>query len=244
MVAFRETLSELSTPWRSPAGVVLLTPRIGLYNSARPSFCRIKRHTYICTLFIRYDWVECAHVVLRACTELKSGRQREGRVGKNNWTRCPAIRNDLYPRYRRLSSASHCHTLATTMADVSSVAGPSGSALGLSTESGVRDQVMARLFSSFPDGMSHLRLRSLSRKRADDPAQSLSRHAQIHAKLQLEILDVKEEVVRLKGELRRDQDPGKMSRIQTQIGVSCFAKRRMLQPGLLTGGPVGIKPRR
>lgn len=51
-------------------------------------------------------------------------------------------------------------------------------------------------------------------------ATSLSRHAEIHAKLQLEIMDVKEEVARLKNELRRDQDPGKMSRIQSQIGVS------------------------
>jgi hypothetical protein len=33
-------------------------------------------------------------------------------------------------------------------------------------------------------------------------------------------MDVKEEVARLKNELRRDQDPDKMSRIQSQIGVS------------------------
>jgi hypothetical protein len=31
---------------------------------------------------------------------------------------------------------------------------------------------------------------------------------------------VKDEVARLKAELRRDQDPGKMTRIQSQIGVS------------------------
>lgn len=56
-------------------------------------------------------------------------------------------------------------------------------------------------------------------------ATSLSRHAEIHAKLQLEIMDVKEEVARLKNELRRDQDPGKMSRIQSQIGVSVLRVR-------------------
>lgn len=38
--------------------------------------------------------------------------------------------------------------------------------------------------------------------------------------MQLEIMDVKDEVTRLKAELSRDQDPGKMSRIQRQIGVS------------------------
>lgn len=58
-------------------------------------------------------------------------------------------------------------------------------------------------------------------------AASLSRHQQVHAKLQLEIMEVKDEVVRLKGELRRDQDPGKMSRIQTQIGVSCPSPKPM-----------------
>jgi hypothetical protein len=50
-------------------------------------------------------------------------------------------------------------------------------------------------------------------------ASSLARHQQIQARLQLEILDVKDEVARLKAELRRDQDPSKMSRIQSQIGV-------------------------
>lgn len=52
------------------------------------------------------------------------------------------------------------------------------------------------------------------------PAESLAQHEQIHARLQLEIMDVKEEIEVLEQELRRDQDPGKMSRIQSQIGVS------------------------
>ncbi|KAK1924299.1 Vps53-like protein [Papiliotrema laurentii] len=77
------------------------------------------------------------------------------------------------------------------------LAGPSSIDM---SDSEVGEQVMARLASSFPN------------------AASLSRHQQVHAKLQLEIMEVKDEVVRLKGELRRDQDPGKMSRIQTQIG--------------------------
>lgn len=51
-------------------------------------------------------------------------------------------------------------------------------------------------------------------------AASLARHHQIQAKVQLEILDVKDQVARLKDELRRDQDPGKMGKIQKQIGVS------------------------
>lgn len=49
------------------------------------------------------------------------------------------------------------------------------------------------------------------------PATALSRHQQIHARLQLEILDVREEVARLKAELRRDQDPARMGVIQKQI---------------------------
>jgi hypothetical protein len=53
-------------------------------------------------------------------------------------------------------------------------------------------------------------------------ATALSHHQQIHARLQLEILDVREEVARLKGELRRDQDPARMGHIQRQIGVSCM----------------------
>ncbi|WWC89216.1 uncharacterized protein L201_004134 [Kwoniella dendrophila CBS 6074] len=63
----------------------------------------------------------------------------------------------------------------------------------------INENVMARLSKDFPD------------------AESLSRHQQIHAKLQLEIMDVREEVSRLKSELKRDQDPSKMSKIQTQI---------------------------
>nr|XP_019001124.1 vacuolar-sorting protein 53 long isoform [Kwoniella mangroviensis CBS 8507]OCF64585.1 vacuolar-sorting protein 53 long isoform [Kwoniella mangroviensis CBS 8507] len=61
------------------------------------------------------------------------------------------------------------------------------------------ENVMARLSQDFPD------------------AESLSRHQEIHARLQLEIMDVREEVARLKSELKRDQDPGKMSKIQNQI---------------------------
>lgn len=51
-------------------------------------------------------------------------------------------------------------------------------------------------------------------------ATALQRHQLIHARLQLEILDVREEVARLKGELRRDQDPARMGHIQKQIAVS------------------------
>lgn len=50
-------------------------------------------------------------------------------------------------------------------------------------------------------------------------AASLARHQQIQAKIQLEILDLKDEIAKLKLELRRDQDPSKMGRIQDQIGV-------------------------
>ena len=59
-------------------------------------------------------------------------------------------------------------------------------------------------------------------------ASSLSRHQQIQARLQLEIMDVKDEVARLKAELRKDQDPGKMSRIQTQIGVGVTSMKEDL----------------
>lgn len=50
-------------------------------------------------------------------------------------------------------------------------------------------------------------------------ATALQHHRQIHARLQLEILDVREEVARLKGELRRDAGPARMGHIQKQIGV-------------------------
>lgn len=50
-------------------------------------------------------------------------------------------------------------------------------------------------------------------------ATTLSQHAKIQARLQLQILDVKAEVQRLKGELKKDQDPAKMGKIQKQIGV-------------------------
>lgn len=55
---------------------------------------------------------------------------------------------------------------------------------------------------------------------ADQVDEALMRHEQIYARLQLEILDIKDEIDTLEAELRRDQDPGKMSRIQSQIGVS------------------------
>ncbi|WWC70074.1 uncharacterized protein I206_104020 [Kwoniella pini CBS 10737] len=61
------------------------------------------------------------------------------------------------------------------------------------------ENVMARLSNDFPD------------------AESLKRHQQIHAKLQFEIMNVREEISKLKNELKRDQDPSKMSKIQTQI---------------------------
>ncbi|WOO80628.1 Vacuolar protein sorting-associated protein 53 [Vanrija pseudolonga] len=47
---------------------------------------------------------------------------------------------------------------------------------------------------------------------------ALQHHRQIHARLQLEILDVREEVARIKGELRRDAGPARMGHIQKQIG--------------------------
>ena len=53
----------------------------------------------------------------------------------------------------------------------------------------------------------------------DTLATTLSQHSKIQAKLQLQILDVKAEGQRLKGELKRDQDPAKMGKIQKQIGV-------------------------
>jgi hypothetical protein len=53
-------------------------------------------------------------------------------------------------------------------------------------------------------------------------ASTLSQYTKIQAKLQLEIMDVKAEVQRLKNELKKDQDPAKMGRIQKQIGVCYF----------------------
>ncbi|KIR67392.1 vacuolar-sorting protein 53 long isoform [Cryptococcus bacillisporus CA1873] len=49
-------------------------------------------------------------------------------------------------------------------------------------------------------------------------AESLGRHKQIRAKLQLETMGLREEIAKLKAELKRDQDPGKMSNIQSEIG--------------------------
>ncbi|WVR06988.1 hypothetical protein IAU60_004025 [Kwoniella sp. DSM 27419] len=89
------------------------------------------------------------------------------------------------------------------MASASSSTAPTSTSALLhdkSSESATADDsVMARLTKDFPD------------------AGSLSQHRKIHARLQLEIMDVREEVARLKVELRRDQDPGKMSTIQQQI---------------------------
>jgi hypothetical protein len=53
----------------------------------------------------------------------------------------------------------------------------------------------------------------------DMTATSLSQHSKIQARLQLQIMDVKAEVIRLKAELKKDQDPAKMGKIQKQIGV-------------------------
>lgn len=83
------------------------------------------------------------------------------------------------------------------------------------------DKVISRLTRDFPDGrlpVSCIQYTILGI--TDSLAESLARHGQIHARLQLEIMDIKEEIEILEGELRRDQDPGKMSRIQSQIGVS------------------------
>lgn len=81
------------------------------------------------------------------------------------------------------------------------------------------EKVMARLAKEFPDGPLPSPYKDRIVKLIHGIAATLPRHQQIHARLQLEILDVKDEVSRLKVELRRDQDPGKMSRIQSQIGV-------------------------
>ncbi|WWC62062.1 uncharacterized protein I303_104651 [Kwoniella dejecticola CBS 10117] len=93
--------------------------------------------------------------------------------------------------------------MASASASTSRAATPlvrtSGPILVVGQEDRTTENVMARLSKDFPD------------------AESLSRHQQIHARLQLEIMDVREEVARLKGELKTDQDPGKMSKIQTQI---------------------------
>jgi hypothetical protein len=80
------------------------------------------------------------------------------------------------------------------------------------------EQIMARLNELFPDGESPHP--SFGEWGIDSTlATTLSQHSKIQAKLQLQILDVKAEVQRLKGELKRDQDPAKMGRIQKQIGV-------------------------
>jgi hypothetical protein len=80
------------------------------------------------------------------------------------------------------------------------------------------EQIIARLNELFPDGESQYP--SLGEWGIDSTiATTLSQHSKIQAKLQLQILDVKAEVQRLKAELKRDQDPAKMGRIQKQIGV-------------------------
>ena len=80
------------------------------------------------------------------------------------------------------------------------------------------EQITARLNELFPDGESPHS--SFGEGDIDDTlATTLSQHSKIQAKLQLQILDVKAEVQRLKAELKRDQDPAKMGRIQKQIGV-------------------------
>jgi hypothetical protein len=80
------------------------------------------------------------------------------------------------------------------------------------------EQIMARLNELFPDGESPHP--SFGKWGIDSTlATTLSQHSKIQAKLQLQILDVKAEAQRLKAELKRDQDPAKMGRIQKQIGV-------------------------
>lgn len=53
-------------------------------------------------------------------------------------------------------------------------------------------------------------------------AATLDQHRKIQARLQLQIMDVKQDISRLKAELKRNQDPTKMGKIQKQIGVSSF----------------------
>ncbi|WVF71249.1 hypothetical protein IAT40_006051 [Kwoniella sp. CBS 6097] len=93
------------------------------------------------------------------------------------------------------ASTSRAPTPLPTKSAPAQASATSTRALDLSTD----QSVTARLAQSFPD------------------ATSLGRHQQIQARLHLEIMDVREEVARLKAELRRDQDPGKMSKIQHQI---------------------------
>lgn len=83
----------------------------------------------------------------------------------------------------------------------------------------ISEQAMARLAQTFPDRQSPARFWSC-RVELMRSAVSLARHHQIQAKIQLEIMDIKEEISKLKLELRRDQDPSKMGRIQDQIAVS------------------------
>ncbi|WVQ72512.1 hypothetical protein IAR50_002069 [Cryptococcus sp. DSM 104548] len=68
------------------------------------------------------------------------------------------------------------------------------------SDASTSSRAMGRLANDFPD------------------AASLSNHKVIQARLSLEIMNIREEIARLKAELRRDQDPGKMSNIQSQIG--------------------------
>lgn len=49
---------------------------------------------------------------------------------------------------------------------------------------------------------------------------SLGRTPQIQARLQLEIMEIREEIAQLKAQLMRDQDPERMQLIQALIGVS------------------------
>jgi hypothetical protein len=101
------------------------------------------------------------------------------------------------------------------------VASQHASDAGPSTVRQTSEQVMARLSRDFADGESG----HASRDQDDElifiaTGDSLSRHQQINARLQLEIMDVQDEVSKLKVELRQNQDPSKMTRIQAQIGVS------------------------
>lgn len=79
---------------------------------------------------------------------------------------------------------------------------------------------MARLSRDFADGESGRASQDQDELTIIAKGDSLSRHQQINARLQLEIIDVQDEVSKLKVELRQNQDPSKMTRIQAQIGVS------------------------
>lgn len=64
--------------------------------------------------------------------------------------------------------------------------------------------------------------------------ESLARHKDIQDRLRIEIREIKQEIASLVAQLKRDQDPTKMGRIQAQIGVS-FSLLLLKAPG-----PMGL----